>query len=162
MMLVDANLLIYAVNRDAPLHLAARHWWEQVLSDAQMIGIPWVSALAFVRITTNPRIFPMPLSVGQALAYIDEWLTQPVAKFVAPGDRHWEILRNLLLQNGAAGNLVTDAHIAALALEQGYGIYSCDNDFKRFAGIRHINPLIRHASDRIHETPASYAQGNKP
>ncbi|WP_287601806.1 type II toxin-antitoxin system VapC family toxin [Thiothrix sp.] len=156
MILVDANLLIYAINQNAPLHRQAKTWCERVLSGTQIVGIPWVAALAFVRIVTNPRIFPTPLSVEQALAYIDDWLAQPVVKLVSPGDKHWEILRNLLLQTGTAANLTTDAHIAALALEQGYNIYSCDNDFKRFTGVKHINPLIEHSSNRIHEKVGCY------
>lgn len=156
MMLVDANILIYAVNQDAPLHNQAKIWWEGVLSGTQVVGIPWVAALAFLRITTNPRIFPQPLAVEQALAYVDEWLAQPVAKLVSPGDRHWAILRNLLQQTGTAGNLTTDAHIAALALEQGYAVYSTDNDFKRFAGVKHVNPLVVHSSRMVHEERVKY------
>lgn len=84
MILVDANILIYAVNQDAPLHSPARLWWEGALSGSQIVGIPWVVALAFLRITTNPRIFPQALSTGQAIAYLDEWLEQPVTQMVTP------------------------------------------------------------------------------
>lgn len=157
MILVDANILIYAVNQNAPLHKQAKLWWEGVLSGSQVVGIPWVVALAFLRITTNPRIFPQPLSTTQAIAYLDEWLEQPVTQLVTPGDQHWNILRNLLNQTGTAGNLTTDAHIAALALEQGYSVYSSDNDFKRYPGIRHINPLIVHTSGMVHEETAKYS-----
>lgn len=156
MILIDANILIYAINQDAPLHKQAKNWWENVLSGSHIIGIPWVVALAFLRITTNPRVFPQPLTTQQAIAYLDEWLEQPITRLVAPGDKHWSILRNLLLQTGTAGNLTTDAHIAALALEQGYCVYSSDNDFKRFAGIRHVNPLMLPAANKIHETPTQY------
>ena len=141
MILVDANLLIYAVNQDLPQHKLARAWWEQMLSGTARIGIPWVSIMAFLRICTNPRIFSSPLSPEAAIAYIDEWLGQPPVLVVAPGAGHWAILRNLLQQTGMAANLTTDAHIAALALEQGYSVYSADNDFRRFPGLRHINPL---------------------
>ena len=141
MILVDANLLIYAVNQDLPQHKLARAWWEQVLSGAVRVGIPWVSVMAFLRICTNPRMFSSPLSPEAAIAYIDEWLDQPPVQLVAAGAGHWVILRNLLLQTGMAANLTTDAHIAALALEQGYGVYSADNDFQRFPGLKHINPL---------------------
>jgi toxin-antitoxin system PIN domain toxin len=139
--LVDANLLIYAVNQDLPQHKRARSWWEQTLSGTDAVGIPWVSILAFLRICTNPRIFSQPLSPESAIAYVDEWLEQPLVRLVHPGIGHWPILRNLLLQTGMAANLTTDAHIAALALEQGYSIYSADNDFRRFPGLKHINPL---------------------
>lgn len=141
MILVDANLLIYAVNKDLPQHKQARAWWEAVLSGAVRVGIPWVSAMAFLRICTNPRIFSPPLSPDAAIAYIDEWLDQPFVQLVAPGTGHWVILRNLLQQSGMAANLTTDAHIAALALEQGYSVYSADNDFQRFLGVKHVNPL---------------------
>ncbi len=141
MILVDANLLIYAVNQDLSQHKRAIAWWEQTLSGTTAVGIPWVSILAFLRICTNPRIFSQPLSPESAIAYVDEWLEQPLVRLIHPGLGHWPILRNLLLQTGMAANLTTDAHIAALALEQGYSIYSADNDFQRFPGLKHINPL---------------------
>lgn len=141
MILVDANLLLYAVNRDLPRHRAARAWFEQVLSGSENVGLPWVVLLAFLRLATNRRIFERPLSPGDACAYIEEWLKQPVVAAVTPGDGHWSILCNLLAESGTGGNLTTDAHIAALALEQGYTVYSTDNDFKRFPGLRHVNPL---------------------
>ncbi len=141
MILVDANLLIYAVNQDLPQHKQAKSWWEAVLSGATTVGIPWVSILAFLRVCTNPRVFSQPLSPEVAIAYVDEWLAQPPVRLVAPGTGHWAILRNLLLQAGTAANLTTDAHIAALALEQGYRIYSADSDFQRFPGVTHVNPL---------------------
>lgn len=141
MILVDVNLLLYAVNSDLERHEAARRWWQETLSGTEPVGLPWVVVLAFVRLTTHPRVFERPLEVDQAVAYVDEWLAQPVADVVAPGANHWPILRNLLEATGSAGNLVTDAHIAALALEQGYAVYSADNDFRRFPGLKHVNPL---------------------
>ena len=141
MILVDANLLIYAVNHDLPQHKPAKAWWEDVLSGSAMVGIPLVSLLAFLRICTNPRVFPQPLAPESAIAYIDEWLDQAVVRLVVPGAGHWAIMRNLLVQTGMAGNLTTDTHIAALALEQGYTIFSADNDFRRFPGLKHVNPL---------------------
>ena len=156
MIMPDANLLIYAVNEDTEWHLPAKNWWEATLSGQQVVGIPWVVALAFLRITTNRRIFSSPLSPAQAIAQIDEWLSQPVARLISPGDQHWPILRNLLQEAGMAGNLTTDAHIAALAIEQGYTVFSADNDFKRFIGLNHVNPLVTHRSDKIHESGAVY------
>lgn len=141
MILVDANLLIYAVNEDLPQHKQARRWWEEVLSGVTAVGIPWVSVLAFLRVCTNPRVFSRPLSPEAAIAYVDEWLAQPPVRLVGPGTGHWAVLRNLLVQTGTAANLTTDAHIAALALEHGYHIYSADNDFQRFSGVTHVNPL---------------------
>jgi toxin-antitoxin system PIN domain toxin len=140
--LVDANLLIYAVNKDLPQHKQARAWLEQTLSGADAVGLPWVSLMAFLRVCTNPRIFESPLSPEKTMAFIDEWLNRPNVSMVAPGAGHWAILKNLIRQAGTAGNLTTDAHIAALALEHGCAICSADNDFKRFAGVEHFNPLV--------------------
>ena len=144
MTLVDANLLIYAVSKGQPHHQAAKRWLEETLSNPQTVGIPWVVLLAFLRLTTNPRIFENPLTPEAACGYIDEWLALPNVTAISPGDRHRAILGNLLTQTGTAGNLTTDAHIAALALEHGYTVHSADNDFKRFPGVRHINPLAPH------------------
>ena len=141
MILGDANLLLYAVNADLPQHEPARQWWENVLSGTEPIGLPWVVILAFLRLSTNSRIFEQPLDPAKALGYLDEWLSQPVAEPLRPGPNHWAILRNLLEPTGTAGNLTTDAHIAALALEHGGRVDSADNDFQRFAGIKHVNPL---------------------
>lgn len=141
MILVDANLLLYAINSDLPPHPQARYWWETTLSGTESVGIPWVVILAFLRLTTSSRVFESPLNPEQALGYIDEWLEQPMTEALRPGPNHWIILRNLLEGTGTAGNLTTDAHIAALALENGYTVYSADNDFQRFAGVKHVNPL---------------------
>jgi toxin-antitoxin system PIN domain toxin len=97
--------------------------------------------MAFLRICTSPRIFAQPLSPQAAIVFVDQWLEQPVARLVVPGARHWAILRNLLIQTGLSGNLTTDAHIAALAIEQGYSAYSAGNDFRRFPRLKYINPL---------------------
>ena len=141
MILVDANLLIYAVNADAQHHKAARRWLEQTLSGATEVGLPWIAVLAFIRITTRSGILAHPLSCEEAVAYLDEWLAQPYVALVAPGEEHWPIFSNLLNTVGAFGNLTSDAHIAALAIECGAEVYSADYDFRRFPGIRHINPL---------------------
>lgn len=141
MILIDANLLLYAVNRDLPQHTLARSWLEQTLSSNDPVGLPWVSILAFLRISTNGRVFERPLQAPVATRLVASWLNQPCVKAIGPGNRHWSILRTLLEQTGMAGNLITDAHIATLALEHGYTVYSADNDFKRFPGLRHINPL---------------------
>jgi toxin-antitoxin system PIN domain toxin len=141
MILVDANLLIYAINRDAPRHRAARRWWEAALSGSERVGLAWVVTLAFLRITTRPGVMSKPLDVEAATGYVDEWLRQPVVEPVAPGEAHWRILHNLLLSAGTLGNLTSDAHLAALALEHGAAIYSADYDFQRFHGIEHRNPL---------------------
>lgn len=143
MILADANLLIYAVDRDSPQHAPAHRWLEAALSGSEPLGIPWIAALAFVRITTHPRIMRTPLATAKALEYIDAWLRQPHVKLIGPGEKHWLILRNLLAISGAAGNLTSDAHLAALAIEHGATIASADNDFRRFAGVAHFNPLAQ-------------------
>jgi len=97
--------------------------------------------LAFLRISTNPRVFPAPLSIDAALRYVEEWITLPMVKTASPGETHWPVLAQFLQQTGAGGNLTTDAHLAALALERGATVYSADNDFRRFSGIQHVNPL---------------------
>ena len=141
MILVDANLLIYAINRDAVHHKQARNWLEQMLSGTEEVGLAWIVILAFIRITTHPRIMPKPLSCEEAIAYIDDWLNQPFVTLVNTRENHWPIFRNLLKSTGTAGNLTSDVHIAALAIEHGAKIYSADYDFNRFAEITHINPL---------------------
>lgn len=141
MILIDANLLIYAVNSDAVHHGAARTWLVDTLSATTSVGLPWICLLAFVRITTRRGILARPLDVDQALDYVTSWLNQPFVEPVRPGSGHWPILRNLVRRSGTAGNLTSDAHIAALALERGAAIYSADYDFKRFPGVDHVNPL---------------------
>jgi len=139
--LVDANLLIYAVDRDSPHHAPARRWLEEALSGSESVGIAWIAALAFVRITTHPGIMRNPLSAQSAIVYVDSWLRQPFVTAVGPGERHWPVLRNLLIASGTAGNLTSDAHLAAIAIEHGATVASADNDFRRFAGVTHLNPL---------------------
>ena len=141
MILVDANLLIYAIDTDSPHHARARPWLEELLSGTTTVGLAWVVILAFLRITTRPGILNRPLTPDRALEFIAEWLAQPYVGAVSAGEHHWQTLRNLLKTSGTAGNLVSDAHLAALAIEHGYAVYSTDHDFKRFPGVEHVNPL---------------------
>jgi len=141
MILVDANLLIYAINADSPDHAAARHWWESTLSRGEEVGLAWVVILAFLRITTRAGILGNPLSADRALAYIDEWLDLPNVSLVQGGTGHWQIFRRLQLDVGTAGNLTSDTHLAALAIELGAAIYSADYDYQRYPALQHINPL---------------------
>ena len=141
MILVDANLLIYAVNRDADQHNQARRWLEQALSGSIELGLAWIVILAFIRVTTRAGIMAKPLHYTHALAYVDGWLNQPHVELISPGERHWPIFRNLLNTTGSAGNLTSDVHLAALAIEYGAEIYSADYDFRRFGGVTHVNPL---------------------
>ncbi len=141
MILIDANLLIYAIDTESRSHSKARRWLERTLSGTTRVGVPWIVILAFLRVTTRPGYMRNPLPPEKALAYVESWLEQPFVAPVGAGQHHWPILSNLLRSTGTAGNLTSDAHIAALALEHGYSVYSADNDFKRFPGITHINPL---------------------
>jgi toxin-antitoxin system PIN domain toxin len=141
MILVDANLLIYAIDRDSPHHARARGWLEETLSGDTRVGLPWVVILAFIRLTTRSGIVRNPLRPDQALAFVDSWLRQPYVTAVGPGEHHWRILSNLLRASGTAGNLTSDAHIASLALEWGDTVASADSDFRRFSGVTLVNPL---------------------
>jgi toxin-antitoxin system PIN domain toxin len=140
--LVDANVLIYAVDADLPHHTLARRWLERTLSSATEVGLPWTVILAFVRITTHAAVMRKPLAPEAALAYVDDWLAQPYVTAVVPGEHHWAILKTLLEATGSAGNLTSDAHLAALAIEHNAAVCSTDNDFRRFPGVRLINPIL--------------------
>jgi uncharacterized protein len=139
--ILDVNILIYAVNRDAPLHSLANSWLEATLSGAETIGIPWTVLLAFLRLTTRAGLFRNPLPLDVSFDLIDSWLEQPSVIIIEPGPRHRTILRELLLAIGTAGNLTSDAHLAALALEHRAELYSFDQDFVRFPGLKWRNPL---------------------
>ncbi|HOM13639.1 MAG TPA: type II toxin-antitoxin system VapC family toxin [Rubrivivax sp.] len=141
MILLDANVLIYAIDADAVHHKTVRRWLETVLSGSAQVGMAWVVVLAFLRITTHPKVMRKPLTPQAAMAYLDEWFALPCAGLVVPGERHWAIMKNLIAAAGTAGNLTTDVHLAALAIERGYAMASTDNDFRRFAGLKCINPL---------------------
>jgi toxin-antitoxin system PIN domain toxin len=140
--LVDVNLLIYAIDKDSAHHASARRWLEEVLSSDRSVGLAWIVVLAFIRVTTRVGIMRQPLTPEQAIGFIDAWLAQPYVELVTPGDSHWPLLRNLLLAGGTAGNLTSDAHLAALALEHGASVASADNDFRRFPGVDLINPVV--------------------
>ena len=140
MVIVDANVLIYAVNPAGRQHDLARPWLDQALGGTETVGLAWVALLAFIQLTTNPSIFPHPLTTEQAGNQVEQWLQAPSAVVAAPGARHVSLLRGLLQETGTAGNLTTDAHLAALALEHGADVVSFDRDFGRFAGIRHRLP----------------------
>ena len=141
MILVDANLLIYAVDRESAHHSKARIWVEQILSETTPVGIAWIVVLAFLRVTTIQRQTRNVLSPERAIAFVDSWLGMPHVSLVLPGEQHWPILRNLLKMSGTSGNLTSDAHLAALAIEYGYTVFTADSDFHKFAGVRVVNPL---------------------
>src|SRR5574337_164363 len=140
MKIVDANVLLYAVNTAAEHHQASLHWLDRVLSGADGVGFAWVPLLAFVRLSTKHGLFPHPLSPADAIGQVADWITAPSAVPVNPTPRHAEILTRLLAQVGTGGNLVNDAHLAALAVEHRAGIVSYDSDFGRFDGVRWDRP----------------------
>lgn len=141
MKLTDLNLLLYAFDGSSPNHERARLWLEESLSGSETFAFSWVVLLGFVRLVTSPRVFEAPMEVAQAFDHIDSWLAQPCATVVQPTDRHPALLRELLAHVGTAGNLTTDAHLAALAIEHGAELCSADADFGRFPGVRWVNPL---------------------
>lgn len=141
MQVVDLNLLLYATNADAPQHSKARSWWEGALNGDEQVGLPWPVALGFLRLTTRGGILPRPLTPRQALDTLEEWIEHPQVVLLHPGEGHWAILRELVEATGAAGNLTTDAHLAALTIEYGATLYSTDVDFGRFPTLKFRNPL---------------------
>ena len=141
MRIVDLNLLLYAVNRDSAKHHRAKAWLEEVLSGDELVALPWVVVLGFLRLTTNSRILPRPMESGDAIRIVDSWLSRPNVEVLNPGPEHWRILRQLLEETGTAANLTTDTHLAALAIEAGAQLCSSDADFARFPHLRWENPL---------------------
>ncbi len=140
-MIVDANLLLCARNSSDPRHPAARTFLEQVLNGPRRVGLPWQSLTTFLRIATHPRVFAKPLPPSVASDQVEQWLAAPAAWVPVPGERHAEVLLPLVRQLRLSGPLVSDAHLAALALEHGTGIWSTDADFARFPGLRWEDPL---------------------
>ncbi len=145
-MLVDANLLLFAVYRRSPVHDRARQWLEQQLSGPRRVGLPWQSLGGFLRIATELRAFDRPLSPHGAWQRVVDWLGSPVAWVPQPGHRFPQILGELLVRHEVRGALIPDAQLAALAIEHGLTIYSADTDFARFSEVRWENPLAPDAS----------------
>lgn len=141
MRLLDVNLLIYAVDETSARFDAAHPWVEAAFAGRETIALSWTVLVAFTRLTTNPRVMASPLTSDEALDLIDGWLARPNTVVVHPTDRHASVLRELLAPLGTGGNLVTDAHLAALAIEHGAELNSCDADFSRFSGLRWSDPL---------------------
>ena len=141
-MLVDANLLLFAVDESSPWHQAASSWLTVALNGDRRVGLPWVSLTAFLRISTHPRAAEHPLTPGAAWSHVEAWLGARPVWSPGPTDRHAEVLGRLLTTHRLSGNLVTDAHLAAIAIEHGLTVYSADTDFARFTEIRWENPLL--------------------
>lgn len=143
MILPDTTLLVYAYNEDAPVHSAARAWIEELFSGAEPVALTWATVGGFLRVCTSRAVMEKPLRVSSALEIVDQWLAQSSIRLIRPGEQHWPILKRLLAAINLGGNLITDAHLAALAIEHDCEIYSTDTDFARFAGLRWRNPLQR-------------------
>lgn len=141
MILVDVNLLIYAINSNAPQHDAARIWLERSLTDVSRVGLPWASLLGFLRVATHPKLFSRPLATRVAWQQIEEWLASDVVWIPQPTTRHSHVFGRLLIDNNIYGSLVHDAHLAALAIEHGLTLCSTDGDFARFRELKWFNPL---------------------
>jgi toxin-antitoxin system PIN domain toxin len=141
MILVDANLLLYAEDSLADRHGAAREWWDKQLSGADLVGLCWPVLTAFIRISTNPRLHRRPLTIKEAVDRVQSWLDQPCVRLISPTDQHWSIFQKMLRGGNAAANLVSDAHLAALAVEHNCELHSSDADFARFPGLKWKNPI---------------------
>ena len=143
MILPDVNLLIHAYNSSSTVHQAARQWWEDLLSDDEPVRLAWVAVLGFLRLSTHRQISSHPLPIAASCGIVETWLERPQVDLIQPGARHAAILFGFLRTTGAGGNLTTDAHLAALAIEHGAELCTTDSDFSRFAGLRWRNPLSK-------------------
>jgi toxin-antitoxin system PIN domain toxin len=141
--LPDANLLLYATDRESPFHKRASRWWLSALRGDEPIGLCPPTIFAYVRLATHPKVFLQPLSVEKAFAYIENWRQFPAVQWLDSDDAHLHRVKSLLLEAGAAGDLVTDAQIAAFAIQYGATVWSADLDFGRFSKVRWRNPLLR-------------------
>ncbi|MBW7896389.1 MAG: type II toxin-antitoxin system VapC family toxin [Opitutaceae bacterium] len=141
MIVPDINLLVYAHNERATDHVKARAWWEGCLNGAVPVGLPWVSIAGFLRLMTHPRVLVQPMEVAVAVARVREWLEQPPVRILSPGLKFPGLFLGQLERLGTAGNLTTDAQLAALAMEYQAELHSNDADFARFPGLRWVNPL---------------------
>ncbi|HSB18185.1 MAG TPA: type II toxin-antitoxin system VapC family toxin [Bryobacteraceae bacterium] len=141
MIVIDANILLYAYDSTSTHHTRARRWIERVLSGGTPVGVPWQTATAFLRIVTNPRLPGDRFTLDRAARIVDQWYEQPNVRLLAPGEGHWAILRRVMIDGQARGPLVTDAQLAALTIEYGGVLHTTDRDFARFPGLRWTNPL---------------------
>lgn len=141
MIVLDANILLYAYDAASNQHAKARAWVEEVLSGTDPVGLPWQTITAFVRIVTNPRLSGKRLTPSEVIDLVDQWVTQPNVRLLGPGDHHWSFLRQTILEGQARGPLITDAQLAALTIEHGGMLCTTDRDFSRFPGLRWQNPI---------------------
>lgn len=141
MIVPDINLLVYAHDSEFPRHGEVRDWWEELMNGSDSVGLAWFAMLGFIRIATNSKILDNPMEPATACEHVRSWLGRPQSIVIHPGARHAEIVFQLLEQAGSAGNLTTDAHLAALAIEHQAELHSADADMARFPGLRWVNPL---------------------
>ena len=141
MILVDANILLYAEDQSSEHHAKSCKWWDAQLSGDSHVCLSWIVLLAYIRIATIRRIFEAPLSLEEAIKRVQSWLVQPCVRLINPTSKHWQILQNLLIRGRAVANLTSDAHLAALAIEHGCILYSTDADFSRFSPLKWKNPI---------------------
>ena len=141
MIIPDVNLLIYAMNSDSPHHARAWAWWQAAQEGPERIGLSWSVGLAYLRLMTNPRVMANPLTLAEAASDLRRWLSSPLVEMLTPGPEHLHVMERLLDSSGRAGELVSDAHLAALAWENGGTVWSADADFARFPGVRWVDPL---------------------
>jgi hypothetical protein len=139
--LIDVNVLLYVVNEDAVHHSVLLPWWERALADEQPVAFSWIVLIGFLRLSTSQLIFDRPLTVDEAVDRVGRWMDHPNTRMLIESDRHWLILRELIADVGTAGNLTNDTHLAALAIQYGATLVSCDADFSRFPRLRWENPL---------------------
>ena len=138
----DANLLLYAYNESAEQHERAKLWLEEKLSLPELFGLSWQVITAFLRISTNPRAFPLPFTLKEAIEIVEDWLAQPQVRILLPTEKHWKIYSDLILEGQTNGAMMMDAHLAALAIEHGATLATTDRDFVRFSKLKTINPLL--------------------
>jgi toxin-antitoxin system PIN domain toxin len=148
LILVDSNLLLYAKFEDVPQHRRAKIWFEEQLNGSARVGIPWQALLSFLRLATNARVFAQPLTIAAAWTQMMEWLDHPKVWIPEATEEHTSVLRDLLLDANVTGNLIADAHLAALAIEHGLTVCSADSDFARFAGVSWLNPMTEDSAAR--------------
>jgi uncharacterized protein len=141
LIVLDVNLLLYAYDDTSTQHTAARSWVKTVFSGQELVGLPWQTVWAFLRLTTNSRIFQNCISMEMAVGLVHQWMVLKQVRLLAPGEQHWSVLRQMLIDGQAKGPLATDATLAALTIEHGGVLYSTDRDFARFPGLRWVNPL---------------------
>jgi len=139
---VDANLLLYAYDPGSPHHKAARKWAEGAFSGGELVGIPWQTVGAFLRIATNSKLPGQRVTLDLAIEAVDMWSEQPNVRFLTPGEGYWAVLRRMMIEGQARGPLLTDAQLAAITIEYGGVLHTTDRDFSRFPGLRWTNPLV--------------------